>query len=88
MGSNEIKRAEFPLLNTQEEYLIRKYLSSRVRVILETLKGMIFPVTQKDDEMGINHFIFRTHWAGMPLSTALQSLRLISDELLPELRKV
>jgi hypothetical protein len=39
------------------------------------------------EELGINHFCFRTHWAGMPLSTALQSMRLISDELLPELRK-
>jgi alkanesulfonate monooxygenase SsuD/methylene tetrahydromethanopterin reductase-like flavin-dependent oxidoreductase (luciferase family) len=38
--------------------------------------------------LGINHFIFRTHWVGLPLSAALQSLRLISDELLPELRKV
>ena len=39
------------------------------------------------EELGINHLIFRTHWAGMPLSTALSSLRLISDELLPALRK-
>jgi alkanesulfonate monooxygenase SsuD/methylene tetrahydromethanopterin reductase-like flavin-dependent oxidoreductase (luciferase family) len=39
-------------------------------------------------EFGVNHIIMRTHWAGMPLSTALASMRLISDELLPELRKV
>ena len=39
------------------------------------------------EELGINHFCFRTQWAGMPLSTALSSMRLISDELLPELRK-
>ena len=35
----------------------------------------------------VNHLVFRTHWAGMPLPTALSSMRLISDELLPELRK-
>lgn len=40
------------------------------------------------EELGVNHLIIRTHWAGMPLSTALSSLRLISNELLPELHKV
>ena len=40
------------------------------------------------DELGVNHLIFRTHWAGMPLPTALASMRLISDELLPALRKL
>lgn len=40
------------------------------------------------EDLGVNHLIFRTHWAGMPISTALSSLRLISTELLPELRKV
>lgn len=40
------------------------------------------------EELGVNHLVIRTHWSGMPLSTALSSMRLISDELLPELRKV
>ncbi|MEE8396491.1 MAG: LLM class flavin-dependent oxidoreductase [bacterium] len=40
------------------------------------------------EELGINHITFRTQWAGMPLPTALASMRLISDELLPALRKV
>ena len=40
------------------------------------------------EELGVNHLIIRSHWAGMPLSTALSSLRLISNELLPELRNV
>jgi alkanesulfonate monooxygenase SsuD/methylene tetrahydromethanopterin reductase-like flavin-dependent oxidoreductase (luciferase family) len=39
-------------------------------------------------EFGVNHLIIRTHWAAMPLSAALQSMRLISDELLPELHRV
>lgn len=38
-------------------------------------------------EFGINHLVIRTHWASMPLSTALSSMRLISDELLPELQR-
>ena len=40
------------------------------------------------EELGINHLVLRTHWAGMPLPTALSSMRLISDELLPALRKL
>ncbi len=40
------------------------------------------------EEMGVNHLVFRTHWAGMPLDTALHSIRLIASELAPELRKV
>ena len=40
------------------------------------------------EELGINHLIIRSHWAGMPLSTSLSSLRLISEELLPALRRV
>lgn len=38
-------------------------------------------------EFGCNHIIMRTHWAGMPASTALASMQLISDELMPALRK-
>jgi alkanesulfonate monooxygenase SsuD/methylene tetrahydromethanopterin reductase-like flavin-dependent oxidoreductase (luciferase family) len=40
------------------------------------------------EDIGVNHLIIRTHWAGMPLSTSLASIRMISDELLPELRKI
>jgi alkanesulfonate monooxygenase SsuD/methylene tetrahydromethanopterin reductase-like flavin-dependent oxidoreductase (luciferase family) len=40
------------------------------------------------EDIGVNHLVVRTHWAGMPLSTALHSMRMISKELLPELRKL
>jgi len=40
------------------------------------------------NEIGASHLIFRTHWAGMPVETALDSMRLMSAELLPELRKL
>lgn len=39
-------------------------------------------------ELGVNHLVVRTHWAGMPTKSALASMKLISEELLPELRKV
>lgn len=38
-------------------------------------------------ELGCSHIVIRTNWAGMPLTTTLSSMRLISDELMPELRK-
>jgi alkanesulfonate monooxygenase SsuD/methylene tetrahydromethanopterin reductase-like flavin-dependent oxidoreductase (luciferase family) len=40
------------------------------------------------ERLGVNHFVFRTHFNGMPLSHALHSMRMISTELLPALRKV
>ena len=40
------------------------------------------------EQMGVNHLIFRTHWAGMPVETALSSINMISKELLPELHKL
>ncbi|MBI4081912.1 MAG: LLM class flavin-dependent oxidoreductase [Candidatus Lambdaproteobacteria bacterium] len=40
------------------------------------------------EEFEVNQLNLRTRWVGMPLSTALASMRLISTELLPELRKV
>jgi alkanesulfonate monooxygenase SsuD/methylene tetrahydromethanopterin reductase-like flavin-dependent oxidoreductase (luciferase family) len=40
------------------------------------------------EEAGANFLIFRSHWSGMPVAHALSSMRLISDELLPALRRV
>ncbi len=38
------------------------------------------------DEIGVNYFVLRSHWAGMPLETALSSLELLSTEVMPVLR--
>jgi hypothetical protein len=40
------------------------------------------------EEIGANFLVLRTHWSGMPLGHALASMQLISDELLPALRRV
>jgi len=40
------------------------------------------------ESAGINYCLLRTHWSGLPLRAALSSMRLISDELLPALRRV
>lgn len=39
-------------------------------------------------QAGANFLFFRTQWSGMPVGHALSSMRLISDELLPALRRV
>lgn len=38
------------------------------------------------DELKINNFVFRTHWSGMPASSALQSINLLSHEVIPVLK--
>ncbi len=40
------------------------------------------------ENLGVSHLILRTHWAGMPAPVALDSMRLISEELLPALHDV
>lgn len=40
------------------------------------------------EEVGANYLVLRTHWSGMPLAHALSSMRLISDEILPALRRL
>mgnify|MGYP001291911102 CR=1 FL=1 len=58
------------------------------RFILGSPEDCYVQVQPYWQELGVSHLIIRTHWAGMPLSPALASMRLISDELLPALRKV
>jgi alkanesulfonate monooxygenase SsuD/methylene tetrahydromethanopterin reductase-like flavin-dependent oxidoreductase (luciferase family) len=31
------------------------------------------------DDLGVDHFIFRTFWSGMPVETALKSMDLLSQ---------
>ena len=38
------------------------------------------------EQLAPTQLVFRTHWAGMPVETALSSMQLISDELLPALK--
>jgi alkanesulfonate monooxygenase SsuD/methylene tetrahydromethanopterin reductase-like flavin-dependent oxidoreductase (luciferase family) len=36
-------------------------------------------------DLGVTHIVFRVHWSGMPVDIARQTLRLLSDEVLPAL---
>ncbi len=39
------------------------------------------------DELGIDHLIIRSHWSGMPVEHALQSIKLLAREVMPVLRQ-
>jgi alkanesulfonate monooxygenase SsuD/methylene tetrahydromethanopterin reductase-like flavin-dependent oxidoreductase (luciferase family) len=39
------------------------------------------------DDLGVDHFIFRPFWSGMPVETALASMELLSREVVPALRQ-
>lgn len=38
------------------------------------------------DELGVNHFVFRTHWSGIPIESSLHSIKMLTDHVLPALR--
>jgi alkanesulfonate monooxygenase SsuD/methylene tetrahydromethanopterin reductase-like flavin-dependent oxidoreductase (luciferase family) len=38
------------------------------------------------DEVGVDHFILRTEWAGMPPELAQRSLQLLCEDVIPRLR--
>jgi alkanesulfonate monooxygenase SsuD/methylene tetrahydromethanopterin reductase-like flavin-dependent oxidoreductase (luciferase family) len=39
------------------------------------------------DDLGVDHFLFRPFWSGMPVDTALESMDLLSREVVPALRQ-
>ena len=39
------------------------------------------------DDLGVDHFIFRPFWSGMPVDTALESMDMLSREVVPTLRQ-
>jgi alkanesulfonate monooxygenase SsuD/methylene tetrahydromethanopterin reductase-like flavin-dependent oxidoreductase (luciferase family) len=72
--------------------------AERINLPLEELARDRFVIGSPDDcwdqlkpyweELGITHFMFRTHFLGMPVSNAIHSMRLISEQLLPALHNV
>ena len=38
-------------------------------------------------DLGVNHFILRTQWSGMPADVTISSMKLLNDEVLPVLRE-
>lgn len=56
------------------------------RFIIGTPQDCIAALLPWRDELHVDHFILRTHWSGMPVESALDSIRLLSKEVLPAVR--
>jgi alkanesulfonate monooxygenase SsuD/methylene tetrahydromethanopterin reductase-like flavin-dependent oxidoreductase (luciferase family) len=56
------------------------------RFVLGSPDDCIAQLLPLRDRLGVDHFIFRSHWSGMPLDDTLRSVRLLTDEVLPALR--
>ena len=59
---------------------------SKDRFIIGTPDDCLEKLLGWRDELGVDHFIFRTDWVGMPVDTALQSVDLLAREVVPVLR--
>ncbi len=56
------------------------------RFIVGSPEDCIEQLLPWQNELGVNHFIFRTDWAGMPIDYALSSVALLDEEVIPALR--
>ena len=59
---------------------------ARSRFIVGTPDDCLEKLLPWRDELGVDHFIFRTDWVGMPAEVALQSIDLLDREVVPVLR--
>ncbi|HVF78394.1 MAG TPA: LLM class flavin-dependent oxidoreductase [Solirubrobacteraceae bacterium] len=57
------------------------------RFVIGTPDDCIQELLQWRNGLGVDHFIFRPFWSGMPVETALESMDLLSREVIPALRK-
>lgn len=57
------------------------------RFVLGTPEDCLRALLPWRDQLGVNHFIVRTHWSGMPVEHALQSIDLLSRDVIPVLQQ-
>lgn len=55
------------------------------RFVIGTPEDCMRILTSWRDDLGIDHFIFRTEWVGMPREMAMSSLGLLSETVVPAL---
>lgn len=55
------------------------------RFVVGSPEDCIEALTPWRDEVGVDHVIFRTHWAGLPVEDSLASIDLLSKEVIPAL---
>ena len=79
-GQDEVMPGEEQFSAPFEELLSDRFVLGSPEECYEQLRPLW-------EDLGVTELIIRTHWAGMPAADSLASMRLISDELLPELRR-
>ena len=57
------------------------------RFVIGTPDDCLRELLKWRDELGVDHFIFRPFWSGMPVRTALESMDLLSRAVIPALRE-
>jgi alkanesulfonate monooxygenase SsuD/methylene tetrahydromethanopterin reductase-like flavin-dependent oxidoreductase (luciferase family) len=57
------------------------------RFVIGTPEDCLRELLAWRDRLGVDHFIFRPFWSGMPVETALESMQLLSREVIPTLRE-
>lgn len=57
------------------------------RFVIGTPDDCLHQLLSWRDDLGVDHFIFRSFWSGMPVETALESMDLLSHEVVPALRQ-
>lgn len=63
-----------------------KELAER-RFILGSAEECTRALVEYHERLGVNHFILRSAWPGMPVEATLESMRRLSDEVLPAVRE-
>ena len=59
---------------------------ARGRFIVGTPEDCIEQLLPWRDRLGVDHFIFRTHWSGTPTEISIASMKLLAQEVMPALR--
>ena len=59
---------------------------ARQRFVVGSPEDCVQALLPWRDELGVDHFVLRTHWAGMPVEHAAESIELLGTEVVPALR--
>jgi alkanesulfonate monooxygenase SsuD/methylene tetrahydromethanopterin reductase-like flavin-dependent oxidoreductase (luciferase family) len=57
------------------------------RFVVGSPEDCVAELTAWHEEVGVDHFILRTEWPGMPHRLAARSLQLLTEEVVPALRR-
>jgi alkanesulfonate monooxygenase SsuD/methylene tetrahydromethanopterin reductase-like flavin-dependent oxidoreductase (luciferase family) len=70
----------------EESFAVPYEELARQRFIVGSPQDCVRALRQWRDELGVDHFVLRTQWAGMPVEHAVESVELLGREVLPAVR--